>query len=105
MYEYEKFGRKVEQETAQAKAMEDMEYQWNKSEETGMEYANKIETFRDNLSMVAGIEYTDNIIELAAQNADCGECDPEEFYEGLYLSLHGILESQNAPESYFDAIP
>ena len=30
MYEYEKFGRKVEQETMQARIQEDMEYQWNK---------------------------------------------------------------------------
>ena len=70
-----------------------------------MKYEKKIETFQSKLSLIAGSQCADNIIEIAAQNADCGECESEEFYKGLYLSLQGVLESMDAPESYFDAIP
>jgi hypothetical protein len=62
-----------------------------------------VEKTHANLTAVAGEAYADNVLVLAAQNADQNE-DGSAFYEQQYLSLSGVLESLDAPASYYDAI-
>lgn len=71
-----------------------------------MNYCKLVQKTEASLAYMAGPSYAARVMEAAAENAASATDldDAAAFYEALYLGVHGVLESLNAPAAYFDCI-